>query len=147
MKRIPRERKFTGGRRRPSETILREVMSLYDSGWTQQELAQKYCMSQTGISKWITTFAKELENPDMRKKSLKPTKSKNKAKRIVGIAAPEESGSESVVGNVESAEEKIKRLERELADARLARDFYNEMINVAERQFNINIRKKAGTRQ
>ena len=147
MIKIPRERKFPRGRRRPSETILREVMSLYDSGWTQQELAQKYCMSQTGISKWITIFAKELENPDMRKKSPKPTKSKNKSKRIAGITAPEESGSKSVVSDTESAEEKIKRLERELEDARLMRDFYDEMINIAEKDFNIPIRKKGGAKR
>ena len=122
-------------------------MSLYDSGWTQQELAQKYCMSQTGISKWITTFAKELENPDMRKKNLKAAKSRNKAKRVVGITVPEKSGSELVADKTESTQEKIERLEKELAEARLARDFYNEMINVAEKQFNISIRKKAGTRQ
>lgn len=50
-------------------------------------------------------------------------------------------------GEVETPEQKVTRLERELRDARLMRDSYDEMISVAEKQFNISIRKKAGTRQ
>lgn len=70
-----------------------------------------------------------------------------KAKRLVGISAPQTVEAQVTGSVAESAEDKIKRLERELAETRLSRDFYNEMINVAEKQFNINIRKKAGTGQ
>lgn len=42
----------------------------------------------------------------------------------------------------ESAEQKISRLEKELREARLRADFYEEMINVAEKRFDIQIRKK-----
>ena len=47
----------------------------------------------------------------------------------------------------ESAEQKIARLEKELREARLRADFYDEMINVAEKKFDIQIRKKAGAKQ
>ena len=87
----------------------------------------------------------------MRKKRIRSGKGRTKAKRMTGMTAPEtvpEATPQSTYsGREESAEQKIRRLEKELADARLERDFYDEMINVAERQFNISIRKKAGTRQ
>ena len=47
----------------------------------------------------------------------------------------------------ETAAQKISRLERELLEARMLSDIYNEIINVSEEKFNIRIRKKAGTKQ
>lgn len=47
----------------------------------------------------------------------------------------------------ETDAQKIARLERELQEARMLSDIYNEIINVAEEKFNIQIRKKAGTKQ
>ena len=44
-------------------------------------------------------------------------------------------------------EARIRELEKQLRDEKLKSALYNEMINVAEKQFNIPIRKKAGTRQ
>lgn len=73
---------------------------------------------------------------------------RNKAKRVTGQRAPENlpNGCQAVFpGETES--ERISRLERELTEARLERDLYKEMINVAEKRFDIQIRKKAGTRQ
>lgn len=71
--------------------------------------------------------------------------SSDKPRRVIGVTAPETAANHE--SEDESLEQKIKRLERELKDATLMRDFYNEMINVAEKQFNIPIRKKAGTRR
>ena len=136
---------------RPDESQIREAVRLYEEGWSQRQIAKKFNRSQSNIWNWINKFAKDLDNPDMKKKRIRSGKGKAKAQRMTGIMAPEttpESVPQSTPASKdESPEEKIKRLERELADARLARDFYDEMINVAERQFNISIRKKAGTRQ
>ena len=136
---------------RPNESKLIEAVMLYDAGWTLNELGKKFNRSKSNIWSWINIFAPEIGHPSMRKKRMRSGKGKAKAQRITGIKAPERSPEpvpqSTSASTDESPEEKIKRLEKELADARLARDFYNEMINVAERQFNINIRKKAGTRQ
>lgn len=133
---------------RPDESQIREAVRLYyEEGLTQEEIGKKFNRSNGTISVWINKFAKDLDNPDMNRKKLKTIRNRAKAKRLTGIVVPETSAQPTTEPSKESAEEKIKRLERELADARLARDFYNEMINVAERQFNISIRKKAGTRQ
>ena len=136
---------------RPPQEIINSAVQLYNEGWTLAQLGQKFHRTKPTIWNWINKFAKDLDNPDMRKKRIRSGKGKAKGQRKTGIIAPEtapEASSHSASSSKEeSSEEKIKRLEKELADARLARDFYNEMINVAERQFNISIRKKAGTRQ
>lgn len=88
-----------------------------------------------------TKFANNLYNLDMSKKRIKACDKKSRGKRITGMTAPETVLPVLSQHNQETLEDKIKRLEKELADTRLARVFYNEMINVAERQLNINIRK------
>ena len=136
---------------RPLDEEILEAKRLYEEeGWTMREIGEKFDRSQSNIWVWINKFAKELDNPDMNKKKIRAIKQRERAWRKIGVLAPEQipqhtQPSESQAA--ESAEQKIRRLEKELAEARLARDFYNEMINVAERQFNISIRKKAGTRQ
>lgn len=70
------------------------------------------------------------------------------SKRLVGATAPESSVMSSTVSKIsETAAQKISRLERELLEARMLSDIYNEIINVSEEKFNIRIRKKAGTKQ
>lgn len=136
---------------RPHESIIREAVRLYNEGWTLKELGKKFHRSPSNISVWINIFAKDLDNPDMKKKRIRTGERKAKVHRLTGIKAPETTAEVTPQStsscNEETPEQKIKRLEKELSEARLARDFYNEMINVAERQFNIDIRKKAGTRQ
>ena len=71
-------------------------------------------------------------------------------KRVTGIRVPqskEQTSAIPVSSIEETAEEKIARLEKELEDARLRADLYEEIINVAEKKFDIQIRKKAGTKQ
>ena len=55
--------------------------------------------------------------------------------------------SDTVPDEVKALKAEISRLKRELADESLRADAYNEMINVAEKRFNIPIRKKAGAKQ
>ena len=136
---------------RPPQEIINEAVQLYNEGWTLEELGQKFHRTKPAIWRWINIFAKDLDNPDMKKKRIRTGERKAKVHRMTRVKAPETTPQTTPAhvssGNEESSEEKIKRLEKELSEARLARDFYNEMINVAERQFNIDIRKKAGARQ
>ncbi len=71
-------------------------------------------------------------------------------RRRTGIRVPETNCIDKAhpfPASKETAEEKIARLEKELEDACLRADLYNEIINVAEQRFGIQIRKKAGTKQ
>lgn len=75
------------------------------------------------------------------------TKQKN---RVFGVRPPEHTSTtapEGVEEGKESMQERLLRLEKELKEARMLADLYEEIINVAEKKFDIRIRKKAGTKQ
>ena len=61
------------------------------------------------------------------------------------LAQPDDA--EPMPDDVESLQAEVKRLRRELTKAEIKAEAYDEMINVAESQFNIRIRKKAGAKQ
>lgn len=144
---------------RPSDDKIREAVRLYEEGWTLNELSKKFDRSKSNIWVWINKFAKELDDPNMQEKKKRNEVKRMRARRRFGIMAPENDSQESaaisesdVVPDAVSPGEaelkaRIARLERELKDARLMRDFYNEMINIAERDFKIPIRKKGGAKR
>lgn len=145
---------------RPDEEKIREAVRLYEEGWTMKEIGKKFDRSQSNISVWINKFAKELDDPKMSERKRRRNKAREeRTRRQYGIKAPEnmpheprstsDRGAEANASSPGEAELKarIARLERELEDARLMRDFYNEMIDIAEKDFNIPIRKKGGAKQ
>lgn len=138
---------------RPDKERIREAVRLYEEGWTLKEIGEKFDRSKSNISVWINKFAKELDDPDMGKRRKRNDAKKERARRLCGIKVPEdrprEAGATSGTAAPGEAElrARIARLERELEDARLMRDFYDEMIDIAERDFNIPIRKKGGAKR
>lgn len=144
---------------RPGEEMIRDAVSLYEKGWTLEEIGKKFDRSKSNIWVWINKFAKELDDPNMKEKKKRNEVKRMRARRRFGIMAPEGDSHESTAlsgsnvspGGVSPGEAELKariaRLERELEDAQLMRDFYDEMINIAERDFNIPIRKKGGAKR
>lgn len=134
----------------PSEEAILESVRLYEEGWTLKEIGKKMNRAASGIHRWIHEYAPLIVNNGMKHikdngKDVERTcgTPSGPARRATGVKAPETTP--ETPSGTETPEQKIARLERELRDARLMRDFYDEMINVAEQQFNIQIRKKAGT--
>ena len=145
---------------RPEDWQIKEAVRLFEQeGWTQKEIGKKFNRAQSAIHRWITKFAEDIDNPDMNAKKKRDQRKRERAMRKFGIPAPEyvpaensavtERVSPSEVHDTSENELKarIAKLERELEDARLMRDFYNEMINIAEKDFNIAIRKKGGAKR
>lgn len=137
---------------RPSDEDVLEALRLYKEGWSQKEIGRKFNRAQSGINRWIHEYAPLVVNKDMKTNDNNGKGEKRaaglsaeKPRRVTGAIAPETAAVHE--SKEESLEQKVKRLERELKDAELMRDFYDEMINVAEKQFNVPIRKKAGTRR
>jgi transposase len=122
-------------RKKYLRAVLREHRK---TGLSSYQLSKKFPVSDSTIQRWICNFADEFQESKNMKKSSTP-------KLAVGKTAPEVIPSANTPQ--ETAEEKIARLEKELKDANLRADLYNEIINVAEKKFNIQIRKKAGTKQ
>lgn len=90
-------------------------------------------VGETTISRWISNFAAESQS------SIRMAKTTSSQQTTPSTAG------ESTDIKVLQAE--IARLKKQLAHESLRADAFDELINVAEKQFNISIRKKAGTKQ
>jgi len=111
-------------------------------------------VSKNTISNWIRIFA--VENRLSKESIMK--------KRSIGEAKPKASTPEEIselrkqlaevrkeLKNKERSfkerEKTLREKDRELRRQTMRADFYDEMINVAENMFKIDIRKKTGTKQ
>lgn len=114
---------------------------LHKQGYSYRQIGAKLGIAPATVWNWVSKFAVENQSV-MKKNSTVPSK------RLVGATAPETAVTSSTSTKAsETDAQKIARLERELQEARMLSDIYNEIINVAEEKFNIQIRKKAGTKQ
>ncbi len=85
-------------------------------------------VSESIISRWIRNFTAETKGQVV-------MKSKSSIKSASSVTKTGDSG-------VKALQAEIRRLKKELAHESLRADAFNELINVAEKQFNISIRKK-----
>ena len=125
----------------------RAVKLYYEEQLGCRKIAQIFSLSKNTISNWIRTFA--VENPE------NELVMKRQGKRHVPIASevsvsptPTTTSTPDIsqFGDVSCLQAEIKRLKKALEHESLRADVYEEMINVAEQQFGISIRKKAGTK-
>ena len=90
-------------------------------------------VSESTISSWIRNFTAEAKEQAV-------MKNKSSIKSASSVTKTGDS-------EVKALQAEIRRLKKELAYESLRADAFNELINVAEKQFNISIRKKAGAKQ
>lgn len=101
------------------ETIISEYLC---GNTTYRKLEEKYGVDFRTINYWVRKFqGKTMSKP-------KPQKSE---KQIIAEPLPSD----------------VKQLQEELRKARLHNKLLNAMIDIAEEQLKIDIRKKSGTRQ
>ena len=98
------------------------IKEMYDMGMSMRSIVRVTGLSKSTVCRMIANFVSEKENIVMQNPVDQPK-------------------------DLLEAQKKIKELEDELQRAKLARDAYDEMINVAESKFNIPIRKKAGAKR
>jgi transposase-like protein len=101
-------------------------------------LAKKYGVSRTTINKWVMVPQGIHNLPpteNQQKYYLSPVKNKNKNQ---SAASDEE---------ILAMQEKIALLEKQLQWEKMRADALDTMINVAEKQLDISIRKKPGAQQ
>ena len=129
-------------RLKPTRQHYEQVVQFRRQGMSIREISAKTGVAKSAVHRWLCIFAGE-NLPAMKAKPTTP-------KRVTGIQVPEtkaNTSKKSASDADETIEEKIARLERELEEARLRADLYDEIINVAEKKFDIQIRKKAGTKR
>ncbi|MGL4851233.1 MAG: transposase [Phocaeicola sp.] len=123
---------------------LSKVLHLYfEEGMGYRSISEVLPVSFASIGYWIRNFAKEYntKNEIMEAISQLDTSSRDESEKDKNSSITDLSNDRS------SIELELKKLKEELKYQRLRADAYDEMINVAEEQFNIKIRKKAGGKQ
>ena len=115
--------------KRPSRSLKRSVARAIHSGTiTIAEARDLYKVSSTAIKEWLALYQLQ-ENGDLEANNI-PILNKRK------------SGPTKQPDN-----EQIKALQQQLSDAQLKIAALNTLIDVAEEQLKINIRKKPGAKQ
>ena len=117
------------------EQIIREYLM---QGCGFRKLAAKYGISRTTICKWVLIHQGIHNLPPSEKQEKYSTSSMN--------SSPKKSSSDNGQ-TAQALQQKIAALEKQLQWEKLRADALDTMINVAEKQLDITIRKKPGTQQ
>ena len=102
-----------------------------------RKLAQKYGISRTTICRWVLIHQGIHNLPPTEKQEKYSTSSMN--------SSPKKSSSQEQ--SVEELQKKIATLEKQLQWEKLRSEALDTMINIAEKDLNIHIRKKPGAQQ
>jgi transposase-like protein len=107
-------------------------------GTGYRKLAAKYGVSRTTINKWVMIHQGIHNLPLTQKQQKYNTSAMNSSK-----SKP----SEEQLKNMDAMQQKIALLEKQLKWEKLRADALDTMIDIAEKQLEINIRKKSGNQQ
>ena len=107
-------------------------------GTGYRQLAKKYGVSRTTINKWVQIH-QGIHN-------LPPTEKQQKY-YLSGMNSKPENISAGEFEKTQELMQKIALLEKQLAWEKLRSEALDTMINIAEKQLDISIRKKSGTQQ
>jgi len=114
----------------PDEFKLKLVQEYLSTDKSQKELMQEYgIVGKNNITKWMRKFGLKTPTEEQIKVQIVMSKEKKKSPREVELEA------------------KVKKMEEALEYERLRTLALNTMIDVAERNLKISIRKKFGTKQ
>lgn len=106
-------------------------------GVPYRALAEKYGVSRSTINKWVLVHQAIHNIPRSHKQVSYDLQQKTLGKK----------SKQSVTHHQSELEKKITLLEKELEWEKLKSKALDTMINIAERELNIDIRKKHGTKQ
>lgn len=119
-----------------TDTIRIEIIEDYlSSGASKSSIARKY---NIGDADTIRLWMKRMGIKDPYKRELSIPIPDMKAKSYKKVSKDDTS---------KEYEARISELEKELFKANMKKDFYRTMVDIAEKEFKIDIRKKSGTKQ
>ena len=107
-------------------------------GTGYRQLAKKYGVSRTTINKWVQIH-QGIHN-------LPPTEKQQKY-YLSGMNSKPENVTANEFEKTQELTQKIALLEKQLAREKLRCEALDTMINIAEKELDISIRKKSGTQQ
>lgn len=118
--------------------IRKEAVREYlEEGASYRTLAKKYNLSRSTINKWVLVHQGIHDIPRSHKQVSYDLQQKTLGKRSKQVVAEHKS----------ELEKKVELLEKQLEWEKLRSLALDTMINVAERELQIDIRKKPGTKQ
>jgi transposase-like protein len=118
--------------------IKKEAVREYlEDGISYRELTKKYAVSRTTINKWVLVHQGIHDLPRCHKQVSYDLQQKTLGKKSKQAVKPDQS----------ELEKKVEVLEKQLEWEKLRSIALDTMITVAERELNIDIRKKPGTKQ
>ena len=117
------------------EQIIAEYLT---QGGGFRKLAAKYGISRTTICKWVLIHQGIHNLPPTQKQSIYSTGSMNSSKKKL---------TSEQLQSTEALQQKIATLEKQLEWEKLRTEALDTMINIAEKDLNIQIRKKPGAQQ
>ena len=118
--------------------IKKEAIREYlEEGRSYRELSQKYGVNRTTLNRWVLVHQGIHNLPRCQKQVSYDLQQKTLGKK----------SKQSVKENQSELEKKIEVLEKQLEWEKLRSKSLDTLISVAERELNIDIRKKSGTKQ
>lgn len=122
-----------------SESFKRKVIEEYlNTGGTKTRLLYKYGIKFRSA---VQTWMKQLGYKDIRERT-----SYLELKNQIELAAKFSKTSQPSPTNAVGLHKRLKELERQLEDEKLRSEAYRRMIEIAEKELKISIRKKSNTR-
>ena len=121
------------------DTYLAQTLKLSKQGLPVSTIVKLIPVDRATIYRWIAKFA--VDNPQE-----EPSVMVKKSKRSARVH-PEVPINEALQDEVIALQKEIKDLRAQLTKAEIKAEAFDELINVAEAQFGIQIRKKAGAKQ
>ncbi len=121
------------------DTYLAQALTLSKQGLPVSTIVKLIPVDRATIYRWIAKFA--VDNPQE-----EPSAMARKSKKDVQTQ-PEVPVNEALPDDVIALQKEIKDLRAQLTKAEIKAEAFDELINVAEAQFGIQIRKKAGAKQ
>ncbi len=111
------------------------AVELHLQGWSQRQIAKKIGVSQSKVCKMLCNFVPETlnEDEDMQGKAPNQEKPKSREQRLRDEIA--------------SLKAELKSMRKELDYQTIRGEVLDELINIAERDFKIDIRKKGGAKR
>jgi transposase-like protein len=117
------------------DQIIQEYLA---TGCGYRKLADKYGISHTTICKWVSIYQGIHDLPPTNLQQKHYISPMERKKRKMDLDTSEKEA---------ALLQKIAALEKQLAHQELRAEVLDTLINVAEKQLNISIRKKPGTQQ
>ena len=136
------------GGQRPDPSFIERVKSLHTAGYSNVEIGRMVGRHHSNIARLLKKVSTMSVDKVMKEDS--GPKARQAYKRATGVQAPataEPALPSQDTPSQDALADKIARLESELRDIRLERDLYREVIDIAEKRYNVPILKKSGVKQ